>query len=326
MGQRLPFIAIRLATRLELERMDDVLTDWLREIDTNAVVLCRSSMPAPWGMRISAREGVMFHIVTEGSCWLRQQGAGPLELLKGDLVLLPQGLDHEVVATPEDETEPLERFLSRPSFPANGNPMTTLICGVYMADVELAHPMLLALPPVMHFSSETVRAKPSLSSTLALLTQEIEAPSPGSETLVQHLFDVLFVYIVRAWSEEGPAQRRGWLSALKEPSLSKAMARIHAEPAKTWTVESLAQEAGLSRAAFARRFAEQVGEPPLAYLTRWRMMVASRLLNSSGASLAEVAERVGYESEFAFSRAFKRSRGVAPARFRQMQCPRDGNA
>ena len=300
----------------------DVLTDWLRTIDTNAVVLCRSRMPAPWGMRISAREGVMFHIVPEGTCWLRTKGDELIQLRQGDLVLLPQGLDHDVVDDPRSAAEPLERFLSRPSFPSNGNSMTTLICGVYMADVELTHPMLLALPPVMHFSAAGLRSRPSLAAMLDLLTHEIEEPFPGGEALIQSLFDALFVYIVRAWSEEGAEKKRGWLSALKEPLLSKAMARIHAEPAKAWTVASLAQEAGLSRAAFARRFTEQVGEPPLAYLTRWRMMVAARLLNSSEASLAEVAEQVGYESEFAFSRAFKRSRGVAPAQFRQMKCPR----
>jgi AraC-like DNA-binding protein len=301
----------------------DVLTDWLREIETNVVVLCRSRMPGPWGMSISAHDGVMFHIVTDGACWLRRPGATPLRLLQGDLVLLPQGLDHELVDDPNGESVPLEEFLAKPSFPLNGNPMTTVVCGVYLANVELAHPMLHALPPVMHLSASSVRSKPALTSTLSLLTAELERPEPGSEALIQYLFDALFVYIVRAWADDTAVEGRGWLSALKEPSLSKAMARIHAEPGKQWTVDILAREAGLSRAAFARRFAEQVGEPPLAYLTRWRMIVAARLLNSSKASLAEVAERVGYESEFAFSRAFKRSRGVAPARFRHMQCPRE---
>ena len=300
----------------------DVLTDWLHEIDTNAVVLCRSRMPAPWGMQILAREGVMFHIVKEGTCWLRRVGAEPLQLEQGDLVLLPQGLDHDVVDDPKTVAEPLEDFLSKVSFPVNGNPITTLICGVYLADVELAHPVLLALPPVLHFTAKNVQSKPELTTTLSLLTNEIERNAPGGEALIQHLFDVLFVYVVRFWSEEMTSEKQGWLAALKEPSLTKAMSRIHSNPAKTWTVEMLAREAGLSRAAFARRFAEHVGEPPLAYLTRWRMIVATRLLNSSEASLAAIAERVGYESEFAFSRAFKRSRGVSPNQFRKMQCPR----
>ncbi len=304
----------------------DVLTDWIREIETNAVVLCRTSMPAPWGMQILAREGVMFHIVRKGSCWLRRKGQPPLRLSVGDLVLLPQGLDHEIVDDPASAAIPLEDFLAKESFPLNGNAVTTLICGVYLADVSLAHPMLLALPPVMHFSAPDIECRPELASTLALLLAEIESDSPGSEALIQHLFDVLFVYIVRAWSDEVSTQRQGWLSALKEPALTRAMSRIHAHPARTWTVATLAREAGLSRAAFARRFAEQVGEPPLAYLTRWRMIVATRLLNSSEASLAEIAGQVGYESEFAFSRAFKRSRGVSPAQFRQMTCPRQAAA
>jgi len=321
MREGLRSIAIRLIRAISFVTMD-VLTDWLREIETNAVVLCRSRMPAPWGIRISAQEGVMFHIVKEGACWLQREGEPPLRLQQGDLVLLPQGLDHDVVDDLKSEAEPLEDFLAKASVPHNGA-MTTLICGVYLADVELAHPMLLALPAVMYFPAQRVQAIPALATTLSLLTTEIESAAAGSEALIQHLFDVLFVYIVRAWSDELSDKGRGWLSALKEPSLSRAMARIHADPAKTWTVESLAREAGLSRAAFARRFTEQIGESPLAYVTRWRMIVATRLLNSSEASLAEIAERVGYESEFSFSRAFKRSRGVAPARFRQMHCPRD---
>lgn len=295
----------------------DVLTDWLREIVTSAVVLSRSRVPAPWGMKITARDRVMFHIVTEGACWLRRSDEAPLRLLQGDLVLLPQALDHELVDDPNGESEPLEEFLARPSFPLTEGLTTTVVCGVYRSEAQLAHPMLCALPPVMHFSASSVRTKPSLAATLSLLTAELEQPAPGSEALIEHLFNALFVYVVRAWVEETTADRPGWLSALKDSSLSKALARMHAEPGGPWTVESLAREAGLSRAAFARRFAEQVGEPPLAYLTRWRMSIAARLLHSSEASVAEVAEHVGYESEFAFSRAFKKNCGLAPTPFRR---------
>lgn len=295
----------------------DVLTDWLREIVTSAVVLSRSRVPAPWGMKITAHDRVMFHIVTEGACWLRRSDEAPLRLLQGDLVLLPQALDHELVDDPNGESEPLEEFLARPSFPQTEGLTTTVVCGVYRSEAQPAHPMLCALPPVMHFSASSVRTKPSLAATLSLLTAELEQPAPGSEALIEHLFNALFVYVVRAWVEETTADRPGWLSALKDPSLSKALVRMHAEAGGPWTVESLAREAGLSRAAFARRFAEQVGEPPLAYLTRWRMSIAARLLHSSEASVAEIAERVGYESEFAFSRAFKKSCGLAPTLFRR---------
>jgi AraC-like DNA-binding protein len=238
-------------------------------------------------------------------------------MLQGDLVLLPHGLDHELLDDPDGDSEPLEEFLARPAFPMTGGLMTTVVCGVYRSDPQLAHPMLAALPPVVHFPVSIMRTKPELAATLSLLTAEIDRPSPGSEALVQYLFDALFVYVVRAWSDQAPEEKPGWLRALRDPSLSKVLGRIHAEPGGPWTVESLAREAGLSRAAFARRFAGIVGEPPLAYLTRWRMVVAGRLLHSSEASLAEVAERVGYQSEFAFSRAFKRSRGIPPAHFRR---------
>jgi AraC family transcriptional activator of mtrCDE len=299
----------------------DVLADWLREIETYAVVLCQCRVPAPWGMAIGARDGIMFHIVAEGACWLRRNGCEPLALSQGDLVLLPHGLDHELLDNPDGESEPLDQFLARTSFPLTG-PITTVVCGVYLSDAQLAHPMLRALPPVVHFPASSVQTKPALAATLSLLIAELDHCAPGGEALIQHLFDTLFIYIVRAWADETAAERLGWLSALKDPSLSKALGRMHAEPGGQWTVKSLAREAGLSRAAFARSFSEQVGEPPLAYLTRWRMGIAARLLRSSEMSVAQIAAHVGYESEFAFSRAFKRNRGLAPARFRHAQCPR----
>ena len=304
----------------------DLLTDWLQEIGTNAVVLCRSRVSAPWGMRISTQDGIMFHIMTEGSCWLCRSTDPPLRLLKGDLVLVPRGLDHELLDNPNSASIPLDDFLAQPSFPLNGNAMATLICGVYLTDANLIHPMLHALPPVIHLPASTISANPSLTSTLSLLISELDQSALGGKTLIQHLFDSLFIYILRTWTEETAADHPGWISALKDPYLSKALAKIHAEPSHAWTVQSLANEAGLSRAAFARQFAQQLGEPPLGYLTRWRMIVAARLMLNTKASLAEVAEHVGYESEFAFSRAFKRSHGVAPTRYRNAPCPRETNA
>lgn len=273
---------------------------------------------------MGARDEVMFHIVTDGACWLRRPGEAPFQLFEGDLAVVPQGVEHDLVDSPEREAEPLEDFLARTSFPTPGGPTTTLVCGMYGADAQLTHPMLRALPPVVHFSASTVRAIPSLAAMMSLVKAEVESSSPGSAALIPHLFDALFVYVIRAWVEDVTPERPGWLAALKDPLLSKALARMHAEPAAAWTVESLAEEAGLSRAAFARRFAEQVGESPLAYLTRWRMGVAARLLHTSEASVAEIAERVGYDSEFAFSRAFKRERGLPPRRYRVTMPARAG--
>jgi AraC-like DNA-binding protein len=259
---------------------------------------------------------VIFHIIIEGNCWLRRADEPPLLLQPGDLVLLPQGLGHDLVYHPKAQAEAIEQLIQRPPAIRTGAPLSTIVCGVYRSDAQLAQPMVRSLPPVAHFSAAQVQANPALSATLALLTAEVEQPGPGSETLIQQLFDVLFLYVVRAWAAEA-TDRTGWLWALQDPALAKALARIHAEPATPWTVEALASEVNLSRAAFARRFTQKVGEPPLTYLTRWRMGLAARLLVTSEASLAEVAHQVGYDSEFAFSRAFKRTRGLAPEPFRR---------
>ncbi|HYP13301.1 MAG TPA: AraC family transcriptional regulator [Bryobacteraceae bacterium] len=248
---------------------------------------------------------------------MRRSDQPPSQLLRGDLVLLPHGLDHELVHDPSGTSEPLEVFLAKRSVPASCGPATTVICGVYLSDAQLAHPMLRTLPPVVHFPASAVDAMPALAATLSLLTAELEQSAPGGEAVVQHLFDALFIYVIRAWAEGKSDDRPGWLSALKDRCLLKALTCMHSDPAAAWTVETLARESGLSRAAFARRFAEVIGEPPLAYLTRWRMGLAVRLLQNSDASIAQVAGHVGYESEFAFSRAFKRDRGIPPARFRR---------
>ena len=295
----------------------DVLTDWVQTLKTHVVVLARSRMPAPWGFRVTSAEQVVFHIISEGEGWLRRDGAEPLRLLQGDLVLLAQGGDHDLVDQPDGAAEPLASFIERQWPQECSNPRTTVICGAYCSDIYLMQPFLRTLPPIVHFAARQVRSSAALSHILSLITAELDQTQPGSDALVQHLFDALFIYVVREWLTSMPAQQPSWLAALKDPALSKVLTHMHAAPQRPWTVESLAAESGLSRAAFARRFAQSVGEPPLAYLTRWRMGIASRMLVESAASLAEVAARVGYESEFTFSRAFKRSCGVAPSVFRR---------
>ncbi len=295
----------------------DVLADWVRISGTSGVLLARSRLGPPWGMGLDQQAQAMFHIVLEGSCWLRREGVAPLSLHQGDLVLLPHGSPHDLVDHPAGHAVPLATLLAHPPPPVVEGPAATIVCGAYRSDSHMAQPLLRALPEVVLFSASRVRANPPLAATLSLLTAELERPEAGSEALIQPLFDALFVYVVRTWSAEAGATQGGWLTALKDSALSKALSRMHAEPQAPWTVASLAHEASLSRAAFARRFTEQVGEAPLAYLTRWRMGLAARLLRQTENPVAEIATRVGYDSEFAFSRAFKRSRGVAPTIFRR---------
>lgn len=296
--------------------------DWIQEIASNAAALCRTRTSSPWGMDIATCDGVMFHYVVSGECFLRGSAIPTLKLEAGDLVLVPQGLDHQIVSELDAMPEPLEEFLDHESRPITDGLMSTLLCGVYLSGVKMMHPILATLPPAIHFRSTEIAMNSSLAATIHLLVAESETPGAGSETLIQHLFDSLFVFIVRAWAKSVSNELPGWAAALRDPNLSRALSHIHASPGRAWTVELLAQEAGMSRAAFARHFTQKVGEAPLAYLTRCRMLLAARLILSTETNMAQISEHVGYESEFAFSRAFKRHFGVAPAGYRRT-CLRD---
>lgn len=274
-------------------------------------------MPLRWGMRVPPRDDVMFHIVTEGTCWLRRAGEGAIQLLQGDMVLFPQGLAHDLLHHPAAEAEPMDRALKRMGASKPEQPSVTLVSGYYELDARLARPMFRSLPPVVHFTASRVRANPTLFSTLTLLTAELDLPGPGSAALIRHLLDALFVYTNREWSVEAGLGGFSWLAVLRNKPLSRALARMHAAPGAPWTVETLARAAEMSRATFARRFTLNMGEAPLGYLTRWRMVLAAKMLSEGDTPVAEVAGKVGYESEFAFSRAFKRHRGVSPTAFRR---------
>jgi AraC family transcriptional activator of mtrCDE len=295
---------------------------WIQEISSNAAALCRTRMSAPWGMDIATFDGVMIHYIVSGECFVRGSAIPTLKLENGDLVLVPHGLDHQILSSLDAKPESLEEFLERKSRPITDGIRSTLLCGVYLSGVKLMHPILATLPPAIHFRRSEIEKNSSLDATIHLLAAESESPGAGSETLIQHLFDSLFVFIVRAWADTVSSELPGWPAALRDLHLSRALSCIHATPGRAWTVELLAQEAGMSRAAFARHFAQNVGEAPLAYLTRWRMLLAARLILSTETSMAQISEHVGYESEFAFSRAFKRHFGIAPIGYRRT-CLRD---
>ncbi|MYW63644.1 helix-turn-helix domain-containing protein [Streptomyces sp. SID8379] len=284
---------------------------------------------APWGFRFDAHDGAGFHVVLRGSAWLLPEGdeARSFALGPGDVVFLAHGRGHTLVS---ELGVPVEEFRIRPDGtwpappprPAVGPaPDTVMLCGAYLLDRARAHPLLGELPDVVHLPAR-VGAHRSLRTAVELLGAELDAPRPGSDTIVSALLDTLLLYILRAWwLERGEgwdgSHPSGWSAALTEPPLAAALTAMHADPAHPWTVAELAGLGGLSRAAFARRFAAAVGMPPLAYLTWWRMTTAGRLLRKENAPLRVVAGRTGYTSEFAFAKAFKREFGVAPGQYRR---------
>lgn len=194
---------------------------------------------------------------------------------------------------------------------------TTMLCGAYLLDRSMSHPLLSELPEVIHLPA-TVGSGSMLRSAVDLLGAELRSQNrAGSGAVVPALIDVLLAYILRTWFESHAEESR-WAAALRDPSISVALAAIHQEPGHQWTVDELAGLAGRSRAAFARRFADQIGQPPLGYVTWWRMITAARLLRDTELTVDAVAQRVGYTSPFAFSNAFKRKFGHAPGGYRRL--------
>jgi AraC-like DNA-binding protein len=307
----------------------DVLSDVIAIMRTGRPRSARIEWHAPWGQRFPSAPGSAgFQVILQGSSWLLPPEGRPIALSVGDVLFFPHGhgyamADHPTTPVAEPECDPYhdepELFASRSV--AGSGTATVLLCGGYRLDPTRAHPLLRELPEMIHLPAR-LGLHPELRAAVELLGAEIQQPRLGADTVVSSLLDMLLLYILRAWfdAERGHCTVSGWADALADPGISAALDAMHRDPAHPWTVAELASRAGSSRAAFARRFAALVRQPPLTYLTWWRLAGAGRLLLESDAPLSEVAARVGYGSEFAFANAFKRQYGMAPGRYRRNPC------
>jgi AraC-like DNA-binding protein len=249
---------------------------------------------------------------------------GSIALAEGDLVLIPHGRGHWLLDAPATRPVPLSQLLQphpsteRPVLRhGGGGAATTLICGGFSFEQVGDFPLLSLLPPVIHIQGHQGRAAEWLQATLKLLAHETREERPGTETMLARLMDVMFIQAVRAWLESQPDGQGGWLGGLRDPQVGAVIELMHRAPDQSWTVATLAAAAAMSRSSLSARFKAVVGEPPLAHLTRWRMSLAASWLRDGELSLIQMAERVGYESEAAFSKAFKRHFGVAPGAYRR---------
>jgi AraC-like DNA-binding protein len=309
----------------------DALSDVLRVIRLKGGVFLHAEFTAPWcvfaqiakedcgSLLDGAEHLVLYHYVVEGRLTARIPNGKQVEIEAGQVVIFPHnhghllGSDVNLQPVPSREVVriPPEGGLLEIRHGGGGEP-TRIVCGFLGCDRLEANPLAAALPPLMRFE-----AAAWMKSSLEFAAHEMAVRRAGSETVLAKLSELLFVEALRHYVETLPEQENGWLAGLKDPFVSRALSLLHARVAEQWTVDDLGREVGLSRSALADRFTRLIGEPPMRYLAHWRSQIAAHQLRNTDATLARIAEQVGYESEAAFNRAFKRNFGVPPATWRK---------
>jgi AraC-like DNA-binding protein len=320
----------------------DVLSDVLRSVRLTAAVYFDVDLSAPWVAEAppareiagtvmpGAQRVIEYHLIARGSCWAHIVGQPPVRLAEGDVIVLPQGDPHVRSSAPGMRASPdMSLFVrARTSLPlvyegGGGGPQRThIVCCFLGCDERPFNPLLTSLPPVIHLSSAGDAVSSDWLATLvSTAVRESGSARVGRDNVLARMSELMFVEAIRRHIEALPPAQTGWLAGLRDPLVGRALAALHDRPTTPWTVESLARAVAASRSVLADRFADMVGQPPMQYLAMWRMQLASRRL-LEGQAVAEVAPAVGYESEAAFSRAFKKLVGEAPSAWRRLNARR----
>jgi AraC-like DNA-binding protein len=303
----------------------DALAEVLDLSRVSGALMANVRACAPWGLDLPERAGASFHAITSGTAWLRVGERDPLQLMPGDVFLLPTGVRHRLSSEPEGRCRPFDTTLKQRLMTPDGDLVlegpgaaSTFVCAAFDYDLDVAEPLMGGLPPLIVVPADPVGGR-DVAAIVELLALEVGARRPGSRAAAARLIDTLLVAVIRRWLDrEAGEAPPSWLRALRDPAVARALACLHERPAEPWTVAALAREVHLSRATLARRFAELVGEPPLTYLARWRMHLAAQRLRYSTDTVEAIAGQVGYTSQFAFNRAFARHRGQPPGRYRRL--------
>jgi AraC-like DNA-binding protein len=320
----------------------DALSETLRVVRLVGAIFINGRFTAPWCyqspradtaapfLEPGAERVVIFHLITEGECFVEMGNAPPLRLIAGDAVIFPQGDAHRMTSQPglppATGGARLDAVLARrPRQLAygGGGATTRLVCGYLACDARLARMLLAGLPPVVCVNVRGSSAGTWLEASVRYALAEARSPRPGGAGVLAKLSEVLFIEVLRLYMNEQAEGRTGWLAGVGDRIVGAALNALHKSPAHAWTLEELARTAGTSRSVLAERFQHLVGSSPMQYLTQWRMLLASNLLSRSNAPLASIAQDVGYQTDTAFSRAFRREYGAPPAAWRRNQAARD---
>jgi AraC-like DNA-binding protein len=303
----------------------DPLGEALHFLRMSGIFYCRSEFTSPWALALPPMKNfMMLHVITSGRCWLEIEGAENRLLQPGDLALVPHCDGHQLSSepgmvgaklfeTPREQVSERYEILRL----GGGGEAATVVCGVFQFDHPAARHLVTLLPRIIAVEAWNSPNMDWIQSTVRAIGSEARELRPGGETIITRLADVLVIHAIRSWIARDPAAQTGWLGALQDKQLGRVISSIHRDPARAWTLESLAAEAMMSRSAFAARFTELVGEPAMHYVTRWRMHTALTWLKEDDAPVADLSRRLGYESEAAFSRAFQRYAGISPGAARR---------
>jgi AraC-like DNA-binding protein len=319
----------------------DALSETLRVVRLVGAIFINARFTAPWCyqspsagaagplLEPGAERVVIFHLITEGECYV-EMGAGPaVRLIAGDAIIFPQGDAHRMASAPglpPASGARLEVVLARRPRQLSyggGGATTRLVCGYLACDARLARMLLAGLPPLVRVNVRGSNAGTWLEASVRYALAEARSPRPGGAGVLAKLSEVLFIEVLRLYMNEQREGRTGWLAGVGDAVVGAALNALHKSPAQAWTLEELARTAGSSRSVLAERFQLLVGSSPIQYLTQWRMLLAANLLCRSNAPLARIAEEVGYQTDTAFSRAFRREFGAPPAAWRRDQRARD---
>jgi len=298
----------------------DALSSVLDLIHLNGVVYFIKDFHAPWGLNIEGDNLAQFHVITRGECLFSWANHSPIRLSTGDIVIFPVGTAHWLADSAGSKKHNGQKVIKQinrqePVFDGHGY-ATTLICGHFAFDRITDHPFLSSLPECIHLTNLDRTHSSSLDAILTLLIKEMTSKSPGSDALVKKMAELLFIQCLKDYMRS-KKETKGFLTALLDPHLSRTMEQMHSSPEKPWTLTSLAKISGISRTGLINKFKRLLGDTPGNYFQKWKLLKSCELLQNPNAPISDIASSLGYSSDAAFNKFFKRNMKITPSKYRR---------